>query len=80
MRIGYWWGSQRERDNQEDEDGGGWIVLRCILKTFDEVAWTELVWFGMEQVENCSECGNEHSGPMTCRETIEWPNNWGLLE
>jgi hypothetical protein len=32
LRIGYWWESQRERDHQEDQNVGGWIVLRCILE------------------------------------------------
>jgi hypothetical protein len=24
----YWWESQKERDHQEDQDGGRWIILR----------------------------------------------------
>jgi hypothetical protein len=31
MRIGYWWESQNERDRQEDQDIGGWIILEWIM-------------------------------------------------
>jgi hypothetical protein len=31
MHIGYWWGSQKKRDHWEDEDVGGWRVLKLIL-------------------------------------------------
>jgi hypothetical protein len=31
-RIGYWWGSQRERDHLEDQDVGGWIILGWIFE------------------------------------------------
>jgi hypothetical protein len=26
-RIGYWWESQMQRDHDEDQDIGGWIIL-----------------------------------------------------
>jgi hypothetical protein len=28
--IGYWWESQKERDHEEDQDVGGWIILKWI--------------------------------------------------
>jgi hypothetical protein len=28
MHIGYWWESQKERDHQEDQDVGGWTILK----------------------------------------------------
>jgi hypothetical protein len=28
MHIGYWWESQKERDNYEDQDVGGWTILK----------------------------------------------------
>jgi hypothetical protein len=31
MPIGYWWESQKERDHYEDEDVGGWTILKYIL-------------------------------------------------
>jgi hypothetical protein len=31
MCIGYWRESQRERDHYEDQDVGGWIILRWIF-------------------------------------------------
>jgi hypothetical protein len=37
-RIGYWWESQKER---EDRDMGGWIILKWILERLVEVVWTE---------------------------------------
>jgi hypothetical protein len=27
-----WWESQKERDHWEDEDIGGWIILRWVLE------------------------------------------------
>jgi hypothetical protein len=32
MHIGYWWGSQKERDNWEDQDVDGWKILKWILE------------------------------------------------
>jgi hypothetical protein len=28
-----WWESQKERDNWEDQDVGGWTILKWILET-----------------------------------------------
>jgi hypothetical protein len=36
-RIDYWWESHRERDHQEDQDVGGWIILGWILERWDGV-------------------------------------------
>jgi hypothetical protein len=30
--VGYWWESQKERDNQVDQDVDGWIILKSILE------------------------------------------------
>jgi hypothetical protein len=30
--IGYWWESQEERDHLEDQDVGGWIILKWSLE------------------------------------------------
>jgi hypothetical protein len=40
MYAGYWWGKLRERDHLEDPDVGGSIILRLILRKWDERAWT----------------------------------------
>jgi hypothetical protein len=28
LHIGYWWGSQKERDHLEDQDIAGWTMLK----------------------------------------------------
>jgi hypothetical protein len=28
MHIGYWWEIQKERDHWEDQDVGGWTILK----------------------------------------------------
>jgi hypothetical protein len=33
--IGYWSESQRERDHYEDQDVGGWLILRWILERLE---------------------------------------------
>jgi hypothetical protein len=30
MHIGYWWEIQKERDHWEDQDVGGWTILKWI--------------------------------------------------
>jgi hypothetical protein len=32
MYIEYWWESQKKRGHLEDQDVGGWIVLKWILE------------------------------------------------
>jgi hypothetical protein len=32
MHIGYWWAYQKERDHWEDQDVGGWTILKWILE------------------------------------------------
>jgi hypothetical protein len=32
MHVGYWWESQKERDEYEDLDIGRWIILKWILE------------------------------------------------
>jgi hypothetical protein len=41
MHIGYWWESQEERDHWENQDVGGWIILKWILERWDGI---ELIW------------------------------------
>jgi hypothetical protein len=37
--IGYWWESQKEGDHWEDQDVGGWTLLKWIL---DRMGWCGL--------------------------------------
>jgi hypothetical protein len=32
MHIGYWWENENERDKQDDQDVGGWIILKWVLE------------------------------------------------
>jgi hypothetical protein len=32
MQIKYWWEGQKERDYEEDQDVGGWTILKWILE------------------------------------------------
>jgi hypothetical protein len=43
MHIGYWWESQKERDHWEDQDVGGWAILKWILR--------EIGWDGVDRIE-----------------------------
>jgi hypothetical protein len=72
--IDYWWESQMERDHQEDQDVGGWIILGWILERWEGVMWTGLVWLRIGTGGSSCEFGIEPSGSMQCWETIEWPN------
>jgi hypothetical protein len=42
MRIEYWWESQKERDDWEDQDVVGWTMLKWIL----EKGWGGMDWIG----------------------------------
>jgi hypothetical protein len=36
MHIGYWWENRKGKDHQDDQDVGGWKVLKWIL---DRMGW-----------------------------------------
>jgi hypothetical protein len=43
MHTGFWWGDLSEGDNLGNPDVDGWIILKWILKTWDEgMDWIEL--------------------------------------
>jgi hypothetical protein len=39
LHIGYWWESRKEGDHWEDQDVGGWAVLKWML---DRMGWDGL--------------------------------------
>jgi hypothetical protein len=41
MHVGYYWESQKERDDWADHDVGGWTILKWIL---DRMAWIGYNW------------------------------------
>jgi hypothetical protein len=43
MNIGYWWERQEERGHWEDEDVGGWKILKWILERKDVMLWIGLM-------------------------------------
>jgi hypothetical protein len=42
MYIGYWWEIQKERDYWEDQDVGGWTILKWMLERWDGMDWIDL--------------------------------------
>jgi hypothetical protein len=46
MHIGYWWESQKERDDYENQDVGGWTILKWILR---EIGWDGIDWIDVAQ-------------------------------
>jgi hypothetical protein len=44
MHIGYWWESQKVVVHWEDQDVGGWTILKWILETEDGIVCIEFIW------------------------------------
>jgi hypothetical protein len=44
MHIAYWWESQKERDNWEDQDVGG---MENITMDLREIGWDGVNWIGL---------------------------------
>jgi hypothetical protein len=55
----------------EDTGIGGNIILKCILKKWDNGAWTGLIWLRIGKVVGCFECSNEPSGSIKCGECLD---------
>jgi hypothetical protein len=43
MHIGYWWESQKEKNQWEDQDVDGWTILKLDLR--------EIGWDGMDLID-----------------------------
>jgi len=50
VHTGFGWGNLRERDNLENLDVDGRIILKCIFKKWGVRAWTGLIWFRIRTV------------------------------
>jgi hypothetical protein len=50
VHTGVWWGSLRERGHLEDISVDWRIILKRIVKTWDEETWAELIWLLIETV------------------------------
>jgi hypothetical protein len=64
MYIGFWWDSQKERDHWEDQDVGGWTILKWILEREDGMVMIGLIWLRIGT-------SNEPSGSIKCWEVLE---------
>jgi hypothetical protein len=51
--------SQKERNHLQDQDIGGWIILKLIFERQDVMIWTGLLRLRMGLVERSCEHGNE---------------------
>jgi hypothetical protein len=45
MHIGYWWEIQKERHHWEDQDVGGWKILKWIL----DRGWNGMDWIDLAE-------------------------------
>jgi hypothetical protein len=46
MHIGFLWENLKERHHWEDQDVGGWTILKCF---FEEIGWDGVDWIDMAQ-------------------------------
>jgi hypothetical protein len=44
MHTGYWWESQKDKDHWEEQDVGGWTILKWISERCVEMVWIALIW------------------------------------
>jgi hypothetical protein len=51
MRTVFWWESLKERDQQEDLDVGGRIMLKWDLEKYDGMVWTGFIRLSIDTSE-----------------------------
>jgi hypothetical protein len=68
---GIWWRNRRERDNLEDQDTEGRIILIWIFRKWDMRAWTRSRRLRLGAVVSTYECCNELSSSMKCGEFLD---------
>jgi hypothetical protein len=51
MLIGYWWESPKERYHWEDQDVGGWTIIKWILESKYGMVWIGLMWLRIRTSE-----------------------------
>jgi hypothetical protein len=47
MHIGYWREIQKEKDHREDQDVGGWTILKWILERQDGMVGIGSIWLSI---------------------------------
>jgi hypothetical protein len=50
VHKGFCWGDLRERDHLGDPGVDGKVILKWIVKTWDEEAWIGLIWLRIGRV------------------------------
>jgi hypothetical protein len=60
-------GKPEGTNHWEDQDVGGWTILKWILKRQDGMVWIGLIWLRT----GTSEHGNEPPGSIKCWEVLE---------
>jgi hypothetical protein len=68
---GFWYGDLAERDNVENLEVDGRIILKLIFKKWGGNAWTGLVWLRIETVAEGCECENKPCGSINCEEFVD---------
>jgi hypothetical protein len=65
----------------EDQDVGGWTVVKWILERQNGMEWIGWIWLRIgTSGEGSCEHSIEPSGSVKCSETLEGLHNWRLLK
>jgi hypothetical protein len=65
VQTGFWWGNLREGYHLEQLSIDKMIILECIFKKRNAMAWTDLAQF-KNRWRGFYERGNEHSDSTKC--------------